>query len=136
WKAALMDDPHGILQIVGKTAMGGFGQIKLKKGLPADKIIKEYIKDAMRLNEQNTELPSATKKARPKKTLQTPVYLIQALKKNKIAAQAYEQFSISAKGEYIEWLEDAKTDATREKRLATAIEWIAEGKTRNWKYKN
>ena len=58
-----------------------------------------------------------------------------ALKKNKKALTEFKQFNYSSKKEYVEWLDEAKTDATREKRLDTAIEWIAEGKPRNWKYK-
>jgi uncharacterized protein YdeI (YjbR/CyaY-like superfamily) len=36
--------------------------------------------------------------------------------------------------EYIEWLTEAKSEETRQKRLETAIAWISEGKPRNWKY--
>ena len=60
--------------------------------------------------------------------------LAAALKKNKAAAKTFDAFSYSAKKEYIEWIEEAKTDATVAKRVATAVEWIAEGKQRNWKY--
>jgi bacteriocin resistance YdeI/OmpD-like protein len=45
-----------------------------------------------------------------------------------------DKFSPSHRREYIEWLTEAKTEATRAKRLATALEWMAEGKPRNWKY--
>jgi uncharacterized protein YdeI (YjbR/CyaY-like superfamily) len=58
-----------------------------------------------------------------------------ALKKDKAAAKAYADFSPSKQREYLEWLLDAKTDATRDKRLASAIAWMAEGKEYNWKYK-
>ena len=63
-----------------------------------------------------------------------PAYLTAALTKNKKALTAFEELSYSHKKEYIEWLVDAKTEATRNRRLATAIEWISEGKGRNWKY--
>ena len=76
-----------------------------------------------------------TKKAQAKKSGKTPPYLETALKRNKKAAAAFEAFSPSARNEYIEWLEEAKTEATRDKRLATAMEWISEGKSRHWKYK-
>ena len=66
--------------------------------------------------------------------LVVPPYLVSALKKNKKALKTFEDFSPSAKREYVEWLTEAKTDATRDKRLAQAVEWIAEGKQRNWKY--
>jgi len=57
-----------------------------------------------------------------------------ALKKNKSAAKRFDAMSPSCRREYIEWIADAKRDETREKRVATAMEWIAEGKSRNWKY--
>jgi uncharacterized protein YdeI (YjbR/CyaY-like superfamily) len=46
----------------------------------------------------------------------------------------FEAFSPSHKREYVEWIVEAKQEATRHQRLNTAIEWLAEGKPRNWKY--
>ncbi len=46
----------------------------------------------------------------------------------------FEEFTYSARKEYVEWITEAKTEDTRTKRMTTAIEWIAEGKSRNWKY--
>jgi uncharacterized protein YdeI (YjbR/CyaY-like superfamily) len=57
-----------------------------------------------------------------------------ALKKSKKAAASFEAFPPSHKREYIEWITEAKTDETRQRRMATAVEWIAQGKGRNWKY--
>ena len=68
-------------------------------------------------------------------TLATPDYLIELLAGNTQAAEHFDKFSSSQKKEYITWFEEAKTEATRNKRLAEGIAWIAEGKTRNWKYK-
>jgi uncharacterized protein YdeI (YjbR/CyaY-like superfamily) len=59
---------------------------------------------------------------------------MQALKKNKKALKTFEEFAYSHKKEYLEWITEAKTEETRLKRMTTAIEWIAEGKGRNWKY--
>jgi len=63
-----------------------------------------------------------------------PDELSSALKKNKKASAAFETFSPSHRREYIEWIMEAKTEATREKRVATTLEWLMEGKSRNWKY--
>ena len=57
-----------------------------------------------------------------------------ALKKNKKAQVVWEGFSPSHRREYIEWIAEAKTDVTRDKRIATTLEWLIEGKSRNWKY--
>ena len=86
----------------------------------------------MKLNEAGVKLPAKKKPATV--ALDTPEYFTKALKKNKQAQTMFDGFSAGKRKEYIEWLEEAKTEATREKRLATAIEWIAEGKARHWKY--
>ena len=65
-----------------------------------------------------------------------PADLAAALKKNAKAAATFEGFSYSSRKEYVEWITGAKRDETRAQRLATAIEWLAEGKRRNWKYEN
>ena len=134
FRAALMDDPHGILKEIGKTAMGSFGKLYGKEDLPSDKIIKEYIREAMRINETYHKAPSV-RKNEPKQRLVVPDDFASALKKNKTADKAFQSFSPAARNEYIEWITEAKTEATRGKRMTTALEWIAEGKTRNWKYK-
>jgi uncharacterized protein YdeI (YjbR/CyaY-like superfamily) len=74
--------------------------------------------------------------AKPKPPAKVPTDLAAALKKNKAAAKAFESFSNSHRREYIEWITEAKRDETRQKRVATTIEWLAEGKPRNWKYMN
>jgi uncharacterized protein YdeI (YjbR/CyaY-like superfamily) len=137
WKASLMEDPEGILENRDKEGMGHVGKIYSIKDLPKDSVLKKYIKAAMKLEDEGVKLPSRQKVTeKEKKELKTPDYFTRALKKNKQAEKVYNEFSYSKKKEYIEWFEDAKTDATRDKRIAQAIEWIAEGKTRNWKYMN
>jgi uncharacterized protein YdeI (YjbR/CyaY-like superfamily) len=100
--------------------------------LPPDRVLLEYIRDAVALNEQGVKAPTAPKAA--KKPLKIPDYFLAALKKNKKALAAFEAFSPSHKREYVEWVTEAKQTATRDKRLATAIEWIAESKPKHWKY--
>ena len=112
--------------------MGNFDRITTLKDLPADKVMLGYIKEAAALIEKGVKKPAA-KKA-PKPELPVPPELTAALKKNKKAQATFEGFSPSHRREYIEWITEAKTDATREKRLATTVEWLAEGKSRMWKY--
>lgn len=133
FKASLMEDPHGLLTTVGRTSMGHLGQLRELSDLPKDKLLKEYIRQAMMLNEAGVKIPSKPKAAKTKE-LDTPEYLLKALKKNKAALQVFEAFPPGKRNEYIEWLEEARTETTRDKRLATALEWISEGKGRNWKY--
>jgi uncharacterized protein YdeI (YjbR/CyaY-like superfamily) len=133
WKATLLSDRHDLLSRMGKTAMGNFGQLKSLTDLPSDKIMIEYVKEAAKLNEAGIKVPGRSKAAE-KKPLKVPAYFKQALAKNKKSSKTFDGFNYSNKKEYVEWVSEAKTVETRNKRLATAIEWMAEGKVRNWKY--
>ena len=132
WNAPLLKDPEGILQVKDRNAMGHFDRITSVKDLPADKIIIAYLKEAASLNAQGVKKPVAKKAPKPELTV--PKELQTALNKNKKAKATFDAFSPSHRREYIEWITEAKTDATKEKRVATAIEWLAEGKQRMWKY--
>jgi len=133
WNAPLLKDPEGILQVKEKNAMGHLDRIASKKDLPSDKILLAYIREAAELNVKGVKRSAVVKKA-PKKELPMPAALGAALKKNKKAQTAFEGFPPSHRREYIEWITEAKTEATQEKRIATTIEWLIEGKSRNWKY--
>jgi uncharacterized protein YdeI (YjbR/CyaY-like superfamily) len=130
WKGSLIVDRGGKPAEVG---MGQFGKITSLSDLPSDKTLTGYVKQAMKLNEEGVKAPRLAK-AKAKKPLVVPGSLKNALKKNKKAMTTFEGFSPSHQGEYVEWITDAKGDDTRGKRLKTAIEWMAEGKPRNWKY--
>jgi len=114
--------------------MGSFGRLTSKKDLPSDDVIVRLVQAAVELNENGVKV--VKKKPAAKKELVVPDYLTAALKKNKPAQKTFENFPYSCKKEYVEWITEAKTDATRDKRLATTLEWLAEGKRRNWKYEN
>ena len=113
--------------------MGHFGRIKSLGDLPADDVLAGYIREAVRLNVEGIKKPSTAKrKARP--ALPVPDDLAGALKRNREAHATFDGFSPSHRREYIEWITEAKREETRRQRLATTIEWLAEGKSRNWKY--
>src|SRR5215470_10303297 len=118
-------------------AMGSMGRITGMEDLPSDKMLLGYMRRAGELVDSGERTKSID---RPKKTVKRPVRipaeLAAALKKNKLAAKAFEGFSPSCRREYAEWIAEAKRPETREKRLAQAIAWIAQGKTRHWKYAN
>ena len=132
WKAKLMKDPEGILQVAERHAMGNFDRITSLKDLPSDKTLIAYIKEATKLNEDDIKLPPR-KKAAPTE-LKMPADFAAALKKNKKANTIFENFTPGKKKEYIEWITEARTEPTKMKRIETAVEWIAEGKSRNWQY--
>lgn len=113
-------------------AMGSLGRIASLTDLPAKRELTGYIKAAMKLNEAGPAPARAN--VSPKPALAMPDDLSLASKGNKKAKATFDAFSPSARREYIEWIVEAKRDETRAKRLATAIEWMAEGKARHWKY--
>jgi uncharacterized protein YdeI (YjbR/CyaY-like superfamily) len=132
WKAKLLSDPHGLLAGDGDSPMCR-AKLTSIADLPADKIVLAYIREAVKLNEDGVKA-APKKKRNAGQAVEVPDYFLAALKKNKKALAAFEAFSPSHKREYVEWITDAKQEETRARRLATAIEWIAAGKSRHWKY--
>ena len=130
WKGSLVLPDTGTA--VAKDGMGHFGKLTSLDDLPPRKTVAGYIKKAMALNDDGIQ-PARKLKA-PAKPVKVPPYVLAALKKNKKAQTAFEAFPPSHKREYVEWITEAKTDATRTRRLTQAVEWIAKGKSRNWKY--
>lgn len=132
WKASLMKDPALMANAQSETSMGHLGRLTSMKDLPSDKKIAVWIKEAMALNDKGIKV--AKPKSTEKKELVVPDYFIIALSKNKKAKQIFDAFAYSHKKEYVQWITEAKTEETRNKRMASAIEMITEGKSRNWKY--
>ena len=132
WKASLMKDKKLVENAKSESSMGHFGRIASLNDLPSDKKMLAYIKEAMKLNDERVKVKKPVSKE--KKVLLVPGYFLAAVKKNKKALATFQGFSYSNKKEYVEWITEAKTEETREQRLATAVEWMAEGKVRNWKY--
>jgi uncharacterized protein YdeI (YjbR/CyaY-like superfamily) len=125
-------------QVVGidakaKEAMGQFGRISALSDLPPKKVIAGYVKAAKKLNDDGVK---AVRQKTVRKKLPVPKEFLAALEKkaNKKARETYERLTPSQQREYSDWITEAKGEATREKRLATALEWLAEGKVRYWKY--
>jgi uncharacterized protein YdeI (YjbR/CyaY-like superfamily) len=129
WKQSLLEQSAFPAE---KTAMGSFGRISALDDLPDDKILQKLIIDAAHLNDEGIKVDRTVSKE--KKALEVPEILTAALDTNALAAETFNNFPYSRKKEYVEWITEAKTEATRDKRLATTIEWLAEGKARNWKY--
>jgi uncharacterized protein YdeI (YjbR/CyaY-like superfamily) len=129
WKGSLIVDKK-----TGRDAGVGMGRLRITSlaELPSDRTLIDYVRQAMKLNDEGVKATRAA--AKPKKPLSVPASLKKALGSNEQAMKTFHDFSPSHQREYIEWITDAKTDATRERRLSKAIEMIAEGKPRNWKY--
>ncbi len=132
WKANLLKDPHNYLSENADKAMGNLGRITSIDDLPPEEVLIDFIHQAMKLNDEGVKLPSTGKKS--KMELLIPEDFANELQKNPKVWETFNNFSYSHKKEYVEWITEAKTETTRNKRIATAIDWISQGKPRNWKY--
>lgn len=132
WKGSLMKDPALTENAKSESAMGHLGKLTSLKDLPSDKKLISYLKEAMKLNDDGIKVIKAPKQEKQEVTV--PDYFKKALAKNKKAKEVFDKFAYSHRKEYVNWITEAKTEATREKRMASAIEMIAEGKGRHWKY--
>jgi uncharacterized protein YdeI (YjbR/CyaY-like superfamily) len=132
----------GMAEEVRNSGQGPLRRVTTLKDLPSDKQLLGWIRQAASnvdrgeyqspIAARNTATAKAKRATKPQ--LDLPAGFAAALKKNKAAAAGFKAFSPSCRREYVEWIVDAKRDETRAKRIATAVEWIAEGKQRNWKY--
>jgi uncharacterized protein YdeI (YjbR/CyaY-like superfamily) len=134
WKGALVFQAIPGVKKRENTAMGHLGRITTIADLPDRRVLTRCIIEAVHLNETGTKLPSKPKP--PRKELVVPDDFAAGLKKNKKALATFAGFTYSHRKEYIQWITAAKTEATRAKRLKTALDWIADGKSRHWKYEN
>ncbi len=133
WKGSLLAEKHPDLASPEDPAMGQLGRITALSDLPGDELLLLYVREAAVLNDQGVKSPTRSK-PRKDRPVEVPDDLTAALRENPQALATFEGFSPSNKREYVEWLTEAKSGETRKRRLDTAIEWMAEGKVRNWKY--
>jgi uncharacterized protein YdeI (YjbR/CyaY-like superfamily) len=129
--------PHGSAVVdagdAENDAMGQFGRITSIADLPDTRAFAKYVCAAMKLIEQGVPARAA-KPAKPPPV--APSDLLEALAGNDAARRTFEGFPPGKQRDYIDWLTDASREETRRRRLAQAIEWLAEGKARNWKYQS
>jgi uncharacterized protein YdeI (YjbR/CyaY-like superfamily) len=130
WKESLV---FGENKTAAKEGMGSFGCIKSLKDLPNEKTLIGYVKKAAALNEAGIKAPGRTQPKR-RKPIEMPDDFGAALKKNTKAQKSFNAFAPSKRREYLEWITQAKREATRKQRLATSLQLLAEGKPLHWKY--
>lgn len=130
WKGALLEGV-GAAGANG-DAMGQFGRIASFADLPSKAVLARLVRAAMTLNDDGVALPRTLKKRAT--TVDVPPTFAAALQRNAKAKAAFDAFSPSHRREYCEWIAEAKRDETRERRIAQALQWLREGKSRNWKY--
>lgn len=127
-----------VFGVVGKAdrAMGSFGRITTKKDLPTKREFKQLMKKAVELNEKGIKGVREKGKSQRKAPVALHPDFEKALAKSKKARAFLDGLAPSYRRDYLEWIDDAKREATRAKRIGQAIEWLKEGKRRNWKYEN
>lgn len=113
------------------SAMGQFGRLTSLADLPDDETLRALILKAMDLTDRGVR-PARQK--HPKAAIAMPEDFRAALDGSPSAAGTFDGFPPSARRDYLEWITEAKREETRVKRIAQAVEWLAEGKKRNWKY--
>ncbi|MGN8070715.1 YdeI/OmpD-associated family protein [Mucilaginibacter sp. 22184] len=132
WRWSLMS---GDANHTGDAAAGSFGRVTTIEDLPSKEILVSYVLQGIELNEKGIKKANPKKSPAEKAELVIPDYFMEFLAAYPKAVQVFHDFSYSNKKEYVEWITEAKTEATRQKRMETAAEWMSEGKSRNWKYK-
>jgi hypothetical protein len=130
WKAALLKGSG--IPAKSAEAMGQFGRITSRSELPPDRTLAALVRKAASLNDEGVKAPRRA--AAPRQPIAPPAAFVTALKKSRQAQAGFAALPPSHQREYLEWIVEARTDATRDKRIATSIEWLTEGKSRNWKY--
>ena len=128
WKSSLLGLPGG-----DGSAMAQFGRVTSVDDLPSEKKFVALVKKAAKLNEEGVKAPRTARRA-SSKVVKVPDYVLDALKTDDSARDAFHGFSPSHRREYVEWISEAKQPATRDRRIRTMLEWLKEGKSRNWKY--
>lgn len=129
WKGELVLGKPG-----ADDAMGQFGRIGALSDLPPDAQVGAWVRRAVELNEQGVKAPKRTSTMRKPVVDVVPEDFAAALAGDAAARATFEAFAPSHRREYLEWIVEAKKPETRQRRLAQAIEWLAQGKSRNWRY--
>jgi uncharacterized protein YdeI (YjbR/CyaY-like superfamily) len=120
--------------VASSEGMGSFGKITSFEQLPPRRKLVAYVKDAAAKIATGERTKAWSRPKVAKAEVEVPEALLAALKKNKVAAKSFETMTPGCRREYCQWIGEAKQEATRDRRAAQAVEWIAAGKNRNWKY--
>ena len=116
-----------------QSAMGQFGRLTSLGDLPPRAALVELTRKAMKLIDDGVK-PVRNKHVKP--PFCVPQDLRAAIDAMPAAKATFDDFPPSQQREYADWVSEAKRDETRAKRLAQSVEWLAQGKRRNWKYEN
>ena len=132
FKAHVVFYVHGSSGRGYAEGMGNFGKMTSLEDLPSKQDMATLL--AARMQEVDAGPKAASRRKPPRPAPELPADFARALKASEAAADTFHGFAPSHRREYVEWILEAKRDETRAKRIAQAVEWLAEGKPRNWKY--
>jgi uncharacterized protein YdeI (YjbR/CyaY-like superfamily) len=127
WQRGDVVDPSAAKE----GAMGQFGRLTAITDLPPPERLAETVRAAMAAIDTGAK---TLRQIKPKPELAMPDDLAAALAANPAAQATYDAFPPGCRRDYLEWVTEAKRPETRARRIAQAVEWMAEGKKRNWKY--
>ena len=115
-----------------EDAMGQLGRLTSIEDLPSN--FDDLMREAAEL--ARTAPPPRRPKAEPKPSPKMHPEFAAALARAPKAKATLDGFPPSAQRDYLDWIAEAKQDSTRAKRIATAVEWLSEGRRRHWKYES
>lgn len=139
WNSKDMDDPEGLFESgTGKKASMCNAHFHAVKELPTQKVLVDYVKQSKKLTDAELSKSKPAKKAAKKKVAvpKTPADLSSAFKTNKTAKSYFDSLAPSHRRDFLQWILDAKRDATREKRVNETVKLLKAKKTLHWKYQN
>ncbi|MDO5505713.1 MAG: YdeI/OmpD-associated family protein [Pseudoxanthomonas suwonensis] len=119
---------------VERDGMGSYGRMATVKDLPGKRGMQADLRKALALADTAPARAAGQHRPQGAAAPAVPAELAAALQGNAKARAAFDSFPPSARRDYIEWITEAKREDTRARRLAQTIQWLAEGKRRNWKY--
>ena len=128
--ALIARDGHGR----AGNSSGQFGRITSVGDLPDDATLRRYVAEAVRILDGGEPAKPRGASVTRRAEIPMPDDFAAMLKGHPAAAAALAAFSPSHRREYLEWIVGAKREETRARRMATAIEWLTQGKTKEWKY--
>jgi len=137
WKSPLLDAVTVPIKGGGEGRLGQFrGCITSVDDLPSDAAIVKLLKAAKKLNHDDLRLPKRNVTPAKDRDVTVPPAYMKANRATQYGNGPFTAFPYSKKKDYVAWVTEAKTAETRDKRMKTAVEWMSEGKSRNWKYEN
>lgn len=128
FKGSLIEDLHGLYD---NASMDKGNRIIKYKTINEinENLLEYYIYEAIKHNKEGAKITSK------KVEIEVPKDLAKALEKDIMAKDFFTNLAPGYKRDYIDWIISAKQEKTRLKRLETTLEWLGQGKKKNWRYK-